>query len=146
VERAAVSLGVLGVAVASAALALVLMLATSAGLAVVEGGGALLDLSTGIRCMFREVWAAVVAWGIVMTAARRMNVSVTRWSVVAIATLLAALASKGDPRRPRRRERRGRTDGPCRARCATCADPRSLLDPLTRASPSVSRGPEERPR
>jgi len=35
--------------------------------------------------MFRELWAAVVAWGIVMTAARRMNVSVTRWNVVAIA-------------------------------------------------------------
>jgi hypothetical protein len=97
-----VSLGVLAVGVASVtllrgrgALALAIIVATSALFALFEGQTVSLDAGDGIRCTFRELWAAVLAWGLVMTAARRMSATLTRWNAVAVAGASGLAAHAG---------------------------------------------------
>jgi hypothetical protein len=97
-----VSLGVLAVGVGSVtllrgrgALALAIIVATSAAFALFEGQTMSLEAGDGIRCTFRELWAAVLTWGIVMTAARRMNATLTRWNVVAVAGASGLAAHAG---------------------------------------------------
>jgi hypothetical protein len=92
VGRAAVSLGVLALAVACATLlrsrgrlAIGLVIATSAILAYAAGHPAALDAHIGIRCTFRELWAAAITWTIVTVVARRLEIKLGRWNMMAVA-------------------------------------------------------------
>jgi hypothetical protein len=101
-ECLVVSLGILAVAIASVTvmrgkepLALVTVVATSGLFAYLSGTAAGLAPGIGIRCTFRELWAAAITWAIVVTIGRRRGVTFSRWNVTAIAAAGALAAHAG---------------------------------------------------
>jgi hypothetical protein len=102
VECLAVSLAILAVAIASVTvmrgkerLAVLTVLATSGLFAHLSGTAAGLAPRVGIRCTFRELWAAAITWVIVLTVGRRRGVRFDRWDVTAIAAAGALAAHAG---------------------------------------------------
>jgi len=102
VRHLIVSLAVLAVAVVSITLlrgserlAVGLVLATSALLAYAAGSASGVVPGIGIRCMFRELWAAAIPWAVVLTVARRRGISLGRWQVTAVAAAGALAAHAG---------------------------------------------------
>jgi hypothetical protein len=102
-QHAAVSLGVLAVAIAGvtllrarAALALLAIVVTSGLLALLAGTASGFEAGVGIRCTFRELWAAVIPWAVYVVVSRRHQVPFGRWdlTVVAAAGALAAHAGQ----------------------------------------------------
>lgn len=99
------SLAVLGIAIASvllvrwnknwAPIAVATVIGTSGVFAYMSGTNAGLELGTGIRCTFRELWAAGIAWTIILTLGRRAGVTFGRWSATAIAAAAALAAHAG---------------------------------------------------
>ena len=101
-ECLVVSLGILAVAIASVTvmrgkerLAVVTIVATSGLFAFLSGTAAGLAPGIGIRCTFRELWAAAITWAIVVTLGRRRGVTFSRWNVTAIAAAGALAAHAG---------------------------------------------------
>jgi hypothetical protein len=101
-ECLVVSLGILAVAIASVTvmrgkepLAVVTVVATSGLFAFLSGTAAGLAPGIGIRCTFRELWAAAITWAIVVTIGRRHGVTFSRWNVTAIAAAGALAAHAG---------------------------------------------------
>lgn len=101
-ECLVVSLGILAVAIASVTvmrgkerLAVVTVVATSGLFAFLSGTAAGLSPGIGIRCTFRELWAAAITWAIVVTIGRRRGVTFSRWNVTAIAAAGALAAHAG---------------------------------------------------
>ena len=101
-ECLVVSLGILAVAIASVTvmrgkerLAVVTIVATSGLFAFLSGTAAGLSPGIGIRCTFRELWAAAITWAIVVTIGRRRGVAFSRWNVTAIAAAGALAAHAG---------------------------------------------------
>jgi hypothetical protein len=101
-ECLVVSLGILAVAIASVTvmrgrerLAVVTIVATSGLFAFLSGTAAGLAPGIGIRCTFRELWAAAITWAIVVTIGRRRGVTFSRWNVTAIAAAGALAAHAG---------------------------------------------------
>ncbi len=101
-ECLVVSLGILAVAIASVTvmrgkerLAVVTVVATSGLFAFLSGTAAGLAPGIGIRCTFRELWAAAITWAIVVTIGRRRGVAFSRWNVTAIAAAGALAAHAG---------------------------------------------------
>ena len=101
-ECLVVSLGILAVAIASVTvmrgkerLAVVTVVVTSGLFAFLSGTAAGLSPGIGIRCTFRELWAAAITWAIVVTVGRRRGVSFSRWNVTAIAAAGALAAHAG---------------------------------------------------
>jgi hypothetical protein len=105
-EHAGASLLVLAVALASvtllrqnAKLAVALIISTSFAMAWLAGNAQGLSPGIGIRCAFRELWAAGLTWIIVGAAARRMDISLGnslgRWEVTAIVASGALAAHAG---------------------------------------------------
>ena len=101
-ECLVVSLGILAVAIASVTvmrgkerLAVVTVVATSGLFAYLSGTAAGLAPGIGIRCTFRELWAAAITWAIVLTVGRRSGVTFSRWNVTAIAAAGALAAHAG---------------------------------------------------
>jgi hypothetical protein len=99
VRHAVVSLAVVAVAIAGVTLmrgrqrlAVAAMLGISALLAVAAGTSFGFDASIGIRCTFRELWAAAIPWGVAITFARREGLSLGRWDLTAV-TAAGALAA-----------------------------------------------------
>ncbi len=102
-DHAGASLMVLGVALAGvtvlrnhAKLAIVLVAATSFAMVWVSGTAEGLAPGVGIRCSFRELWAAGLTWIIAGTVARRVETPLGRWKLTAIVGCgaLAALAGQ----------------------------------------------------
>ncbi len=101
-ECLVVSLGILAVAMASVTvmrgkepLAVVTVVATSGLFAYLSGTAAGLAPGIGIRCTFRELWAAAITWAIVLAVGRRNGVAFSRWNVTAIAAAGALAAHAG---------------------------------------------------
>jgi hypothetical protein len=101
-ECLVVSLGILAVAIASVTvmrgkepLAVVTVVATSGLFAYLSGTAAGLAPGIGIRCTFRELWAAAITWAIVVAIGRRRGVTFSRWNVTAIAAAGALAAHAG---------------------------------------------------
>lgn len=101
-ECLVVSLGILAVAIASVTvlrgkepLAVATVVVTSGLFAYLSGTAAGLAPGIGIRCTFRELWAAAITWAIVVTIGRRRGVTFTRWNVTAIAAAGALAAHAG---------------------------------------------------
>jgi hypothetical protein len=101
-ECLVVSLGILAVAIASVTvmrgkepLAVATVVATSGLFAYLSGTAAGLAPGIGIRCTFRELWAAAITWAIVVTIGRRRGVGFSRWNVTAIAAAGALAAHAG---------------------------------------------------
>jgi hypothetical protein len=101
-KQLTVSLGVLAVAAASLnllwgreRLAVVAILAVSALLAYGAGTSAGLEPHIGIRCWFRELWAAVIPWAVVQVGARRAGIPLGRWNVTVVASAGALAAHAG---------------------------------------------------
>jgi hypothetical protein len=97
-----VSLAVLGVALAVVTLlrghgrlAVTTVVATSGLFAYLSGTAAGFEPGIGIRCSFRELWAAAVAWAIVALVARRAGVTFGRWNATAVAAAGALAAHAG---------------------------------------------------
>ena len=70
-------------------------MATSGLFAFLSGTAAGLSPGIGIRCTFRELWAAAITWAIVVTIGRRRGVAFSRWNVTAIAAAGALAAHAG---------------------------------------------------
>lgn len=103
-EHAALSLPVLAIAIACAMLTLLrgrqrlaigIAVVTSGLMAFTASTHAGLEAGIGIRCMFRELWAAVIPWVVVPLAAKREGVPIGRWDVIGIATSGALAAHAG---------------------------------------------------
>jgi hypothetical protein len=105
-EHAGASLLVLAVALASvtllrqnAKLAVALIISTSFTMAWLAGTAQGLSASIGVRCAFRELWAAGLTWIIVGAAARRIDISFAKslggWQVTAIVASGALAAHAG---------------------------------------------------
>lgn|ERR1022692_428406 len=101
-ECLVVSLGILAVAIASVTimrgkepLAVATVVATSGLFAYLSGTAAGLAPGIGIRCTFRELWAAAITWAIVVTIGRHRGVTFNRWNVTAIAAAGALAAHAG---------------------------------------------------
>ncbi|HEY5089791.1 MAG TPA: hypothetical protein VIK30_07465 [Polyangia bacterium] len=101
-ECLVVSLGILAVAIASVTvlrgkepLAVATVVVTSGLFAYLSGTAAGLAPGIGIRCTFRELWAAAITWAIVVTIGRRRGVTFNRWNVTAIAAAGALAAHAG---------------------------------------------------
>jgi hypothetical protein len=98
----AVSLAVLGVAIvgvtllrARARLAVPLMVASSGTFAWAVRGVAGLRAAVGLRCSFRELWAAAIASVIIGAVARRSGTALSRRNVTTIAAASALAAQAG---------------------------------------------------
>jgi hypothetical protein len=68
---------------------------TSAIFALVTGTSSGLQATLGVRCAFRELWAAAITWAIITTAARTSRIPLGRWQLTAIATAGALAAHAG---------------------------------------------------
>jgi hypothetical protein len=97
-----VSLAVLAVALAVVTfvrgrgrLAVTTVVATSALFAYLSGTAAGFEPGIGIRCSFRELWAAAISWAIVALVARRAGVAFGRWNATAVAAAGALAAHAG---------------------------------------------------
>jgi len=79
-----------------AKLAIALVAATSLAMVFISGTTAGLAPGVGIRCSFRELWAAGLTWIIAGTVARRVESPLGRWKLTAIVGCgaLAALAGQ----------------------------------------------------
>jgi hypothetical protein len=102
VDCAAVSLGVLTIAIGSITLirkrprlAIAVAVATSGLLAYVSGTAAGFEPGIGIRCTFRELWGTGIMWTIVMVAGRRTGVTFNRWNATAVAAAGALATHAG---------------------------------------------------
>jgi hypothetical protein len=102
-DHAAASLMVLGVALAGVTLlrnqpklTIVLVAATSLAMVFISGTSSGLAPGVGIRCSFRELWAAGLTWIIAGAVARRVEAPLGRWKLTAIVGCgaLAALAGQ----------------------------------------------------
>jgi hypothetical protein len=98
----AISLGVLAVAVACVAVvrrharvAVAIVVATSGIFAYLGGTASGLQPELGVRCSFRELWAAGITWTIVTIVGRREGVTFSRSSVTAVAAAGALAAHAG---------------------------------------------------
>jgi len=91
----AVALGVVTFLRERGRLAVTAVVATSGLFAYLSGTAAGFDPGIGIRCAFRELWAAAIAWGIVVLVARRAGVSFGRWNAAAVAAAGALAAHAG---------------------------------------------------
>jgi hypothetical protein len=101
-RQLAASLAVLSVAVGCVTLlrgrerlVLPVVLATSATLAFFSGTSSGLDAGIGIRCTFRELWAAVIPWAVTIVVARRQRVPLDAWNVAGVASAGALAAHAG---------------------------------------------------
>ena len=106
-EHAGASLLVLAVALASvtllrqnAKLAVALIITTSFAMAWLAGTTQGLSAGIGVRCAFRELWAAALTWIIVGAAVRRIDIALGalalgRWEVTAIVASGALAAHAG---------------------------------------------------
>jgi uncharacterized membrane protein len=101
-EHAGVSLMVLAVALAGVTilrnngrLAVALVLSTSLAMAYVVGTSEGLAPGIGVRCAFRELWAAGLTWIIAGAVARRVDVTLDRWKLSAIVASGALAAHAG---------------------------------------------------
>ncbi len=102
-DHASGSLMVLGVALLGVTilrnqpkLAIALVAATSLAMVGISGTTSGLAPGIGIRCSFRELWAAGLTWIIAVTVARRVDSPLGRWKLTAIVGCgaLAALAGQ----------------------------------------------------
>ena len=102
-DHAAASLMVLGVALAGVTLlrnqpklAIALVAGTSLAMVSVSGTASGLAPGVGIRCSFRELWAAGLTWIVAGAVARRVEAPLGRWKLTAIVGCgaLAALAGQ----------------------------------------------------
>lgn len=75
--------------------ALLLIVATSALFALRAGNAGGLAAGIGIRCSFREMWAAGLTWALVGVASARFGVALDRWSGAAAAAAGALAAHAG---------------------------------------------------
>jgi hypothetical protein len=91
----AVSLGVVTFLRGRGRLAVTTVVATSALFAYLSGTSAGFEPGIGIRCSFRELWAAAIAWAIVALVARRSGVAFGRWNATAVAAAGALAAHAG---------------------------------------------------
>jgi hypothetical protein len=96
------SLAALGAAIASVTLlrgrerwALPTIVATSGVFAFLAATSTGLDAGIGIRCSFREIWAAGVTWVVVLLAGRRWGVALDRWNLAGVAAAGALAAHAG---------------------------------------------------
>jgi hypothetical protein len=101
-EHAGVSLMVLAVALAGVTilrnhgkLAIGLILGTSLAMAYLSGTAEGLAPGIGVRCAFRELWAAGLTWIIAGAVARRGDVALDRWKLSAIVASGALAAHAG---------------------------------------------------
>jgi hypothetical protein len=101
-EHAGASLMVLGVALAGVTilrnngkLAIGLIAATSLAMAWLSGTAEGLAPGIGIRCAFRELWAAALTWIIVGAVARRVDATLGRWNLTVIVASGALAAHAG---------------------------------------------------
>jgi hypothetical protein len=101
-EHAGASMLVLAVALAAVTLlrhngklAVALIIATSFAMAWAAGTSQGLSAGIGVRCAFRELWAAGLTWIVVGAAARRMDMALGRWEVTAIVASGALAAHAG---------------------------------------------------
>ena len=101
-EHAGASLLVLAVSVAgvtllrqSGKLAVALVISTSLTMAWVAGTTEGLAAGIGLRCAFRELWAAGLTWIIVGATARRVDASFGRWDLTVIVACGALAAHAG---------------------------------------------------
>jgi len=76
-------------------IAVAAMVATSAVFAQASGSASGLAASLGVRCSFRELWAAALTWAIVTTFARRQGAPLGRWPGAAVAAAGALAAHAG---------------------------------------------------
>jgi hypothetical protein len=97
-----VSLAVLAIAVAGVTLArrtprlaVAALVATSAVLACAAGTTHGLAAGIGVRCTFRELWAAGLTWAIATTVARRHEMALGRRNVIALVAAAALAAHAG---------------------------------------------------
>jgi hypothetical protein len=74
----------------------VLVAATSLAMVFISGTSSGLAPGVGIRCSFRELWAAGLTWIIAGAVARRVEAPLGRWKLTAIVGCgaLAALAGQ----------------------------------------------------
>jgi hypothetical protein len=102
-DHAAASLMVLGVALAGVTflrnqpkLVIALVAGTSLAMVSVSGTTSGLAPGVGIRCSFRELWAAGLTWIVAGAVARRVEAPLGRWKLTAIVGCgaLAALAGQ----------------------------------------------------
>jgi len=101
-EHAGASLLVLAVSLASVTLlrqsgklAVALVVSTSLTMAWVAGTTEGLAAGIGIRCAFRELWAAGLTWIIVGATARRVEANLGRWDLTVIVASGALAAHAG---------------------------------------------------
>jgi hypothetical protein len=101
-DCALVSVAVLAVAVATVTvlrghtrLAVATVVATSGAFAYLSGSAAGLAAGIGIRCTFRELWAAGLTWLVVSAVGRRAGVSFDREKTIAVVAAGALAAHAG---------------------------------------------------
>jgi hypothetical protein len=101
-EHASASLLVLAVSVAgvtllrqSGKLAVALIVGTSLTMAWMAGTSEGLAAGIGVRCAFRELWAAGLTWIIVGATARRVDATFGRWDLTVIVASAALAAHAG---------------------------------------------------
>jgi hypothetical protein len=96
------SLAVLALAIASVTVlqgyerwAVAIVVATSGIFAYASGSVAGFEPGVGIRCMFRELWAAALAWDIVLVLGRRSGIVFDSSKMMAVAAAGALAAHAG---------------------------------------------------
>jgi hypothetical protein len=101
-DCAAVSLGVLAIAIGSVTLlkgrprlVIAVAVATSGLLAYLSGTAAGFEPGIGVRCTFRELWGTAIMWTIVMVASRRAGFAPSRWNATAMAAAGALATHAG---------------------------------------------------
>jgi hypothetical protein len=101
-EHAGASLMVLAVALAGVTilrnqgkLAILLLVGTSLAMAWLSGTAEGLSPGIGVRCAFRELWAAALTWIIAGAVARRVDATLERWSLTVIVASGALAAHAG---------------------------------------------------
>jgi hypothetical protein len=101
-DCAAVSLGVLAIAIGSVTLlkgrpqlVIAVAVSTSGLLAFLSGTAAGFEPGIGIRCTFRELWGTAIMWTIVMVAGRRAGFAPSRWNAAAVAAAGALATHAG---------------------------------------------------
>jgi hypothetical protein len=102
VRHVVISLAVLAVAVGSVTLlrgknrlGVVMIIATSGLLAYTAGTSSGLEPGVGVRCMFRELWAAVIPWLAITAFARRVAFPLGRGDVTVVAAAGALAGHAG---------------------------------------------------
>jgi hypothetical protein len=101
-EHAGVSLLVLGIAITGATIlrrgarvTVLIMVGVSLAMALLAGTADGLAPGIGMRCAFRELWAAALTWVVAVAVARREDATLGRWDITAVVASGALAAHAG---------------------------------------------------